>query len=284
MRRDKALSALMITLFAFLLLTTIGCQSGPEEDAPKPGDAELAWLQENYPALDAKRAELNDVRARLAGDVPEEEATPDGEGGDGAEGGEGGDGEGGEAAPPMTPEELEAKATALQAEIESMTEDVGAKVVEYLNAAEISVGSEYTPEQQYAIDIKIKEDILIAQEYIRQGGDYGRALEIYSGSRQLDMDHPDLLAAIEEAETLRYMTEERFKLAKKNMTQDEIRENLGQVKHSNVRDYEDQGVQAWFYKKEDGGAAGVFFKKKGGEWKVYKLDFKAAERQVEEGE
>jgi hypothetical protein len=310
MRREADLSAMksltLTVLLALLLGLLLACGGGEDAAAPKPGDEELAWLKENYPTLGEKRAELKQVQAWISGEepIPEpapaegapaegteggEDAPAEGAPAEGTEGGEGAPaegaegGEGAEPAAPPTPEELEGRATALASEIENLTVEVGEKVVAYINGSDITVGTEYTPDQQFVIDIKIMEDIVVAKEYIARGGDYGRALDIYHGAQQLDVDHPKLLAAIKEAETNRYMSEERFKLAKKNMTQDEIRGTLGQVKHTNITDYEDQGVQAWFYKKENGGAAGVFFKKKKDVWKVYKLDFNAAPGR-EEGE
>lgn len=57
------------------------------------------------------------------------------------------------------------------------------------------------------------------------------------------------------------MTEERFAVVTKGMTRDEVRGALGQVHLRNIREDEEKGVISWLYRTEDGGAAGVFFKK-----------------------
>jgi hypothetical protein len=86
------------------------------------------------------------------------------------------------------------------------------------------------------------------------------------------------------------MTQERFAQVKKGMTKDEVRELLGQVMLSNLREFppakaSDRPVEGWFYKKKDGGAAGVYFreKRKGqGDWAVYNVDFDAIKQKVTE--
>ena len=63
----------------------------------------------------------------------------------------------------MTPEEMEAKSTALQEEINGLSDDFGAKLVEFLNSQDMTVGSELTDVQKQAFGFKIEEDILVAQ-------------------------------------------------------------------------------------------------------------------------
>ncbi len=262
-------------LFAFSTLTLVAlglaaCAPQDQVDpAAQQAAEDLAWLKENKPLLDEKRQELAELRARLAGDAPEAEAV---------------EGEEGE---PSTPEELEARLAALESEVDKLTEEVGERVVRYLNNAGLVVGEELTPDQQFAVDVKIGEDIVVAKEYIDKGGNYKRALEIYNSAKQLDPDNERLLAAIAEAEELRWMSEERFGQVKKGMSQDEVRELLGQVMARNVQEYPERNVVAWFYRKEEGGAAGVFFKEENkgeGDWTVYNLDFNAVKPQVIESD
>ena len=78
------------------------------------------------------------------------------------------------------------------------------------------------------------------------------------------------------------MTQERFGQVKKKMTMNEVRSLLGQVKRQLIREYEDENATAWFYEKEDTGAAGVFFRESKvgrGDWKVYHTDFDAIDPQ-----
>lgn len=260
MRRRALFALVMLTL---AVLGLVACT--PEEQAdPMAIQAaeDLAWLKENKPLLDGHRQELQELRDRLAGKIPEAE------------------GEGEAAEPPQTPEELESMATELTNKIDTLAADVAQKVVSFLNNSDIDVGAELTEDQKYAVNAKIGEDIVTAQEYIDKGGDYARALDIYKMSKQLDPNNEMLVAAIASAEELRWVTEERFKQAKKGMTQDEVREILGTVHHSNVRDFPDRNAVGWFYKKQGGGAAGIYFRENKGDWKAYSLDFNAIKQQV----
>ena len=269
MRRRALVALATLTL---VVAGLVACGPGEVVDpAAEQAAEDLAFLKENKPILDAKRQELRELRELLAGELPEGEASPEGE----TEG------------ESPTREELEAQATALESEIENLAAKTSERVVSYLNNSGISVGAELTPDQRFAVGVKIDEDILVAQEYIDKGGDYVRALDIYQQVRALDPEHEALLAKIAEAEELRWMTEDRFKQVKKKMTQDEVRELLGQVHRSNVREYPDRGVVAWFYKKEDGGAAAVYFKERNkgkGNWQVYEADFNKVKQQVQEGD
>lgn len=260
---------------ALAALGLVGCATEEVVDPAAAQAAEdIAWLKENKPLLDAKRQELRELRDRLAAKVPEGQEPAAGEGGDAA-------------AEAPTPEELEARATVLADEIETLSQELGERVVSYLNNAGISVGAELTPDQQFGVNVKIAEDMVIAREYVDKGGDYSRALDIYKQSLMLDPHHEGLKAAIAEAEELRWMTAERFAQVKKKMTQDEVRALLGQVMLNNLREYPERGVIGWFYRKEDGGAAAVYFreKRKGdGNWQVYDTNFNAIKQQVIEGD
>ena len=276
--RKSRFVALSILLVAILVGGLTACK--PAEDAGPTvpdGGAEWTWLQTQKPILDAKREELRRLRA---GELPTAEAPGEGEIPTGK-----GETEIEPPTPP-TPEELAARVDALAAEVQALSDEFSRKLVTFINSQEIEVGQDYNETQRQAIDWKIDEDIFLAQEYIDRGGDYQRAIDIYSQSMALDPGNVKLTAAIAAAEEDRYMSEERFSQVKKGMTEAEVRALLGQAKLSNVRDF-DNGVVGWFYKKADGGAAGVFFRKnKQGEPRVYEANFDAVERQVvgEEGE
>ena len=265
-----ALFSLTLVLFAL-----VACETPEQVDPVAQKTAEeLAWLKENKPLLDAKRNEINELEARLAGELPAAEESE-------AATGEAPEGEApeGEAPVELTEEELQARLEQLRDETVARADELGQHAAEFLNTTGIVVGGELTPDQQFVIDLKIDEDILVAREYIDKGGDYNRALDIYRQSLQLNPGNERLLAAIAEAEDLRYMTEERFAQVK---SQDEVRQLLGQVKHTNVRDFPEREVLGWFYKKQDGGAAGVYFKEKkkgSGIWTVYSTDYNAVEQE-----
>ena len=262
MRRGKSLYALAAVLLACLGLSA--CETAdPEAEKATAAVAEWAGLQEAKAELDGKREELAGLQQQIADHDPDAAAPEEGAG----------EGEAAEA--PPTLEELEAQATALQEELYKLSDAFGSRLAQFINDQEISVGSELTPVQREALDYKAGEDMLLAQEYIDKGGEYQRAIDIYTQSLVFDPDNEALLAARARAEEQQYMSEERFSQVKKGMSEKEVRELLGTPKASNVRQYEDSGVTGWYYPKEGREAAAVFFQEKKGELKVYKVDFEA---------
>jgi hypothetical protein len=122
--------------------------------------------------------------------------------------------------------------------------------------------------------MKSDEDIALAREWIDKGGDYKRAIDIYTNALRFDPDNEALEQAMAEAEQNRYMSAERFAAAKKGMTEAEVRAVLGQVNLHNVKSFPDRKVVAWFYPtSEDGAAAAVWFREEKDGNKVYKLNF-----------
>lgn len=256
-------------LVCVLAVFSIACGSG-EDKAAASLEAGLAPLQEQKSALDAKRAELADLKAQLA-------AAPSGEAA-----AEEGAGEEGEAVP--TAEDLAAQVEALQGEINGMSDAFMTSVVAFINSVELYEGEPVPEAIQTAINMKSAEDMVYAQEYIWEGGEYRRAIEILDTALMLDPDNAELRAAREKAAADQFMTEERFAAVSKGMTQDEVRRAIGTVSRHNLREYPEKDVVAWFYRREDRGAAGVWFEEKDGEMKVYKSDFNAIEAPEEEGE
>jgi len=284
MRSGRILFALgTLTL---LVLSFIACAPAEEEAQGPEGGEDWVWLQENKQILDAKRQELKELRDRIAGKLPPEpEAAP--AAGEVAEAEEAAEGE---QAVPLTPEELEAQATALEEEINTLTDELASRLATFLNSLGLVVGGELNELQRQAIDMKIDEDMVIAHGWIDEGGDYQRAISIYNDAMRLDPGNQRLTDAIAEAEELRHMSPERFEQVKRKMTQDEVRELLGPVNLRNVREFPEDQVLGWFYPKLDGGAAGVYFKERNegeGDWVVYNVDYEAVPQQViggEEGE
>ena len=274
MRRGTKLFALAGTALALLVL--LGCEPEVSEEELKAAKTAEDWaaLETAQAELDAKRAELAELQ-QLIDNPPEEQADEEqaeGAGGEGAEGAE----------PPPSPEELAAQAESTQNEVYKLSDDFGAQLVEFINDQGISVGGELSEVQTKAIRMKSDLDIDLAQGYI-DGGEYGRAIDIYNQALTLDPDNEKLTAAIANAEARRYMTQERLAEIKKDMTEDEVRELLGTPKAQNVREF-DGGVIGWFYPKEDppNTAAAVFFRERKGTLKVYKTDFEAVKAQEEE--
>ncbi len=263
MRRGRQLFALPVVALALLAVLGCGATDEVDEQAAKAAE-DWAWLQQAKTEMDGKRAELMELQGQIAAGPEEEGESP-------------GEGEGAEAAaPPPSPEELATQAEALQQEVYGLADTFGARLAQFINDQGISVGGELTEMQAGAIRMKSDEDIELARDYIERGGEYQRAIDIYSQAMIFEPDYDRLLAAKADAETKRYMTEERMAEVKKNMTEAEVRALLGTPKTQNVREFEQGGVVGWFYPKEEPNtAAAVFFKEKKGEFKVYKTDFEA---------
>lgn len=278
----RNLLALSIALLA--LLAGACAPDTSEEDARTAAQAEeWAGLQQAKADLDAKRQELSELKAMIAGGMPEEEGEADGGGEEAPAEGEGGaKGEGGaegEVEDTMTPEE---KLATLQEAVDTGAGEFIGRLADFLNSQDLYEGQELTEVQRAAFDMKASEDVLVAQEYIDKAGNYQKAIDIYTSSLLADPTSEILLEAKAKAEDLRYMTEERFATVKKKMTQDEVRDLLGTPKPVNVREYEDRGIIAWFYPKEDRGrAAGVYFRERKDVWTVYNLDYDAVKADEE---
>ncbi len=166
----------------------------------------------------------------------------------------------------------------LEGEVAKLTEEFQGQVIDFINSQDLYEGQELTEAQQAAFDMKAQEDILVAQEYIDKAGNYQKAIDIFTTSLLTDPDSELLREAKARAEELRYMTEERFAAVKKGMSEAEVRDALGTPQPMNVREYEDRGVTAWFYPRtERKAAAGIFFRRRGGELEVYAADFGAIE-------
>lgn len=261
--RNRGWSIWVAASLLILLIGWTGCASGPteEEQAAEQATEDWSWLEENKDALDAKRAELAAVQDRISGAV------------EALEGDE------------TTPEDLQAQADTVSGEIQTLNETFTTRLFQYINDQGIAVGEELTPEQLNAIRMKSSEDLLVANEYIEKGGDYQRAIDIYTQAMVLDPDNEELKASLAKAETEQYMSEERFAQVNKKMTKDDVRAVLGQVNHRNKREYPERGTEGWFYRKENGGAAGVFFKERNkgqGDWEVYQADYDSVKPPTEE--
>ncbi len=247
-------SAIVACLIA-LVAISCGGGSGPSELELEQA-AEWASLQEAKQALDGQRQQLADMRQQMAA-APEE-----------AEGEEGAEADG-------EPMPVAADIEALENEIAVAAEEFGGRLVSFLNNDPMIEGEPPTERQLAALHMKSEEDIALAREWIDKGGDYKRAIDIYTNALRFDPDNEAVKQALTEAEDKRYMSEERFAAAKKGMTEAEVRAALGQVNLHNIKPFPERKVVAWFYPTAEGGAAAaVWFKEeKEGAKKVYRLNF-----------
>jgi tetratricopeptide (TPR) repeat protein len=256
-------SAVLACLVALVVVSCGG--SGPSE-LELAQEAEWASLQETKQALDEQRQKLAEMRQLVAA-APEE-----------AEGEEVAEGEVA-AEPAPTADDVEA----LENELSAAAEEFGGRLVSFLNNDPMIEGEPPTERQLAALHMKSEEDIALAKEWIEKGGDYKRAIDIYTNALRFDPDNEAVKAALADADANRYMSEERFAAAKKGMTEAEVRAVLGQVNLHNIKPFPERKVIAWFYPTAEGGAAAaVWFKEeKDGSKKVYRLNFEEVKAKEE---
>jgi hypothetical protein len=259
-----------------LALSFVACGGGETVESGR--DAEFAAVKDQKAALDAKRAEVAALKEQIAaagemGDADEGEAVE----------GEAAEGEEAEGEGAMTGEDLEAQLKQATSESAELSDNFMTALVMFLNTADMVADEAPTGLNLEAIRLKSGEDMLIAQEYIDVGGDYRRAIEILDTALMLDGDNETLKAAREKANADQFMTPERFETVAKGMTQPDIQKRLGTPNPHNVRDYPEKNVVAWFYRREDKGAAGVWFEEKDGVMTAYRVDYDGV-KPPEEGE
>lgn len=264
-----------ITLLAVCLVCVLGffTACGEAEDAGAMAEAEaeraaqLEAIEEADAELNAKAERIAEINAQLS-PAPAEE---------------------GEEVEALTAEERAALREELAAAKDEYYEaafETGNLAAEFVNTSGLAEGEEMPEDVRRAIEIKSDADIAMAQEHIEKGGDYPKAISIYDTALLLDPENEKLLQAKEEAENARWMTEDRFTLAKEGMTEAEVRSTVGPPLTQNIQEYPDKQAKAWFYKKgEDGSAAAIYFRQKNdGPYLVYQTDFNAVKaRGAEEG-
>ena len=162
-------------------------------------------------------------------------------------------------------------------EIETEAQDLGARLIAFYNDDPMEQGAEPNEMQAAALRMKSAEDWLIAEEYINEGGDWAQAGSIVEQALRLDPNNEFMLEKQAWIEDMRFVNRERFDQLEKNMTQDQVEEILGPVNINNIKDFDDNNI-GWFYRKDpdaEGGAAGVYFRKRRGEFLVNNLDYEA---------
>jgi len=117
------------------------------------------------------------------------------------------------------------------------------------------------PEVSKAVRLYSDECIMTGEEFIKEGGKYKEAIEIYNQALNLDPNYDLLKNKIKEAEDFRFIKKERFDQIKNGMTMDEVKAICGYPNVLYIQEKEEKGrkITAWFYPKEDQKAAGIFF-------------------------
>jgi hypothetical protein len=249
--RRAARAALALALLGLGVLGAAGCRERvePDRQARIGAQDEWAWLVEAKRQLDAKRAQLADLGS-----------------------------------PPSPPPAAAASAGTdrpsprdlLAREIESLSQQLGRRLVAYINANPPVEGAPLSPRQLVAIRMKSDEEIAVAHEFIARSGDYRRACEIYEAALAADPDNPRLHEELASARAARYVSAEKFSRVAPGMTPEQVRASLGPPNAHDVRAYPDKGVVGWFYPRDaSGAAAAVWFEKREGRLTVYLCDWSA---------
>ncbi len=183
------------------------------------------------------------------------------------------------AADPTDPKTAAARET-----LRKQTAELNARLVGYINADPPLQGQPLSGRQQAAVRMKSDEDLLLAREFIAEGGDYQRAIEIYKEALAVDPGYARIEEELAKAQARRYTTREAFAQLKNGMSQEEVRVLLGPPNLHSVKDYPARGVVGWFYPKDaSGAAAAVWFAKSNGSdggYAVYLFDFDALQPQA----
>lgn len=244
---------------ALALLPLSACSNGEDEAA-----AAAAERQAGLEALEQQQQEVQQIRDDIA-DLREQLVAA-----------ESGEGEG-------DPVELRTRIETRNAELTDAAEAYNQALAEFINADPPVEGEPVPDATARAIAMKADEDIILAREYITEAGDYARAISMYDAILTYSPDNPNVLEAKAEAESMRYMTEERFSQVEDGMTEAEVEAVLGKVNPRNRRDFEDVGRAAWYYPKSpEGDAAGVLFHEKDGRMVVYDTKWDAVAKQAAE--
>ena len=264
MRRSRFLPYGIAILIVFGLVS--GCSRGPSEEelAQAAFEEQLVALQQQYEVLQQARTDLVGSEAMLADieaikerDRSEEQIAEF------------------EALPAAIVEQGNARDAAYDV--------VQATLADFLNIA-LNDFPEH-PATVQGLNLYSDEAILIAQDTVVKAGDYKKAMNQLDAANSyydsIDLaDYQPLVDKMAELDDMRFITQERFDLVKKNMTMDEVKDVIGVPYYQNIQIDEKRKVETWLYRKRGGGAAAVYFKTTNN--KVYNKNFEAVKLKVAE--
>ena len=234
--RTRTTAAIVVT-FLMPALLAVGCRDSAEARAEKARAEDGAALQRDQHEIDGERAALAQMRGRLAAVPIAADGTP-----------------------------IRAADAALASDLANRERELGARagtlgdrLVRYLAGFDRRRGAD-DPEWKQAVRLKTDADVAVAQEWIDRGGDYRRAIEILETQRALDPDYPRLDQALARARDMRFVTPQRFARVQTGMTPVDVRAALGPVNLREVLRRPAERLEAWYYPKQDGGKAAVYFR------------------------
>ena len=264
MRNSRFLPYGIAILVVFGLVS--GCSRGPSEEelAQAAFEEQLATLQQQYEELQQARADLTASEAMVA----EIEAIKE----------------------RNRTDEQKAEFEALPAAIveQGTTRDTAYDAVQATLADFLNIALNEFPEHpatEQGLNLYSDEAILIAQETVNKAGDYKKAInQLDAANSYYDSiglpPYQALVDKMAELDDMRFITQERFELVKKNMTMDEVKDVVGVPYYQNIQVDEKRKVETWLYRKRQGGAAAVYFKTTNN--KVYNKNFEAVKLKVAE--
>ena len=248
----------LVALLAFAVVATACAGTDEEADMDAERQAALEEIQQLKEELDELRVQIADAEAAGAEMAEEGEEAAD------------------EAADEMEDAGADAESDLahLQSEFEDKFSELHAAIGRYFQEVDpLVVGEAPNERQQAVLRINSDEAMINARDYIREGGDYRGAINALNAALTTDPDNAELQAELAATEEMRYMTEERFSVVEKGMTQAEVREAIGIPHYTNRRTFEN-GAEGWFYPvNPEGSAAGVYFEERGGEMVAFRVNF-----------
>jgi len=264
MRISRFLPYGIATLVALGLVS--GCSRGPSEEELHQAQFEeqLVTLQQQNEVLQQARADLAVSETTLAEieAIRERDRTDEQK-----------------AALESLPATIEEQGAAR----DTAYEMVQATLADFLNIALNDFPDH--PATAQGLNLYSDEAILIAEDTVAMSGDYRKAMnQLDSASSYYDSiglpPYQPLIDRIGSIDDMRFMTQERFELVKKNMTMDDVKEIAGVPYYQNIQVDEKRKVETWLYRKREGGAAGIYFKTTNN--KVYNKNFEAVKIKVVE--
>jgi hypothetical protein len=267
--RRAARAGLVLALLGVAATGAAGCRERvePDRQARIGAEAEWAWLVAAKSRLDAKRGQLAGLGGPASSAAPPAPAA----GGAGPTPGPAA-AAGASAGPTPSPSPREQ----LAREIDNLSQQLGRRLVAYINANPPVEGAPLSARQLAGIRMKSDEEIAVAHEFIVRAGDYRRACEIYEAALAADPANPRLREELASAQAARYVSAEKFSRVAPGMTPEQVRAALGPPNAHDVRAYPDKGVVGWFYPRDASGAASaVWFSKREGKLTVYLCDWAA---------
>jgi chromosome segregation ATPase len=261
MRQPRILPCIMIVILFTGAL--IGCSRGPSQADQKAEQMkqQFSELVKSEAAIRSAREELTSAKESVATieAIAERKRTDEQK---------------------QQLEQLNASMTDLEGKVDAAYEDYQTRLADFLTLALNEFPN--APETDKALQMYATEAIYNADDIVRKSGDYKKAIDtVQSAKSYYDAIGKQpaqlLLDKLNQLDEWRYITQTRFDQLKKGMTEQEVRDTIGVPYYMNVKKDEARGITFWLYPKREGGAAAVYFDKKG---KVYSMDFDAVKTRV----